>query len=225
MADKLRDFPDSHCTSGTLEYSALPKNNFMNRRDALRLLATGTALQIAPGSLFALLREARKLVDAPSAPRTLNSHQNDTVKAIAELILPRTDTPGATDVGTSEFIDLMLTEWYDEQDRTRFLNGLADVDLRTQALFGKKFVEATSDQQVEILNWLGQKMAAAAPVPRTRRSSSRRPSQDFYFMFRSLTLTAYYTSESGATQELHFQMIPDSHAGCMEVPSGKGRTE
>jgi hypothetical protein len=42
-------------------------------------------------------------------------------------------------VGVSEFIDLMLTEWYDEQDRTRFLNGLSDVDLRTKALFGKDF--------------------------------------------------------------------------------------
>ena len=197
----------------------------MNRRDALRLLATGTALQIAPGSLFALLGEARRLVDAPSAPRTLDSHQNDTVKAMAESILPRTDTAGATDVGTSEFIDLMLTEWYDEQDRSRFLNGLADVDLRTQALFGKKFVEATSDQQVEILNWLGQKMTAAVPVPRTRRSSSRGPSQDFYFMFRSLTLTAYYTSEAGATGELHFQMVPGSYEGCTEAQPAKGSGE
>jgi len=71
----------------------------MNRREALRLLATGTALQLAPHNLLAVLREARRLVDTPAAPRTLNAHQDSTVKAMAELILPRTDTPGATHVG------------------------------------------------------------------------------------------------------------------------------
>lgn len=194
----------------------------MDRREALRLLATGTALQLAPRSLLAAMREARKFVDASSSPRTLNAHQDATVKTMAELILPRTDTPGATDVGTSEFIDLMLTEWYDEEDRTRFLTGLAEVDLRTKTLFGGNFVEATPVQQAAILTWLGQKMtedADAAPRP---RRGSHAGTRNFYSMFRSLTLTAYYTSEAGATQELHFQMIPDSHDGCAPVPPAKG---
>ena len=84
------------------------------------------------------------------------------MKAMAELILPKTDTPGASDVGAGEFIDLMLTEWYDEQDRTRFLNGLSEVDQHTKDLFGKNFVEASPDQQAEILAWLGEKMTAEA---------------------------------------------------------------
>jgi hypothetical protein len=171
----------------------------MNRRDALRLLATGTALHLAPGSLLAAMREARKLVETPAAPRTLNPHQYTTVKALAELLLPRTDTPGATDVGTAEFIDLMLTEWFDEHDRTRFLNGLSEVDLRTKSLFSRNLVDVSPDQQAEILTWLGQRI--------------------------SLTLTAYYTSEAGATGELHFQMVPGSYEGCVEVPSAKGGTE
>jgi hypothetical protein len=195
----------------------------MDRREALRLLATGTALQLAPRNLLAVLREARRLVETQAAPRTLNPHQAATTTAMAELILPRTETPGATDVGATEFIDLMLTEWYDEQDRTRFLNGLTDVDLRTNALFGKNFVDGSPDQQAEILAWLGQKMTTEAEAsPRQRVSSSPVLSTNFYFMFRRLTLTAYYTSEAGATAALHFQMIPDSHAECAEVPLEKG---
>jgi gluconate 2-dehydrogenase gamma chain len=195
----------------------------MDRREALRLLATGTALQLVPLNLLAALREARRLVETQAAPRTLNAHQEATAKAMAELILPRTETPGATDVGATEFIDLMLTEWYDAQDRTRFLNGLTDVDLRTNALFGKNFIDGSPDQQKEILSWLGQKMTAEAEsLPRPRGSSSPVLSTNFYFMFRRLTLTAYYTSEAGATAALHFQMIPDSHAECAEAPSEKG---
>jgi hypothetical protein len=195
----------------------------MERREALRLLATGTALQLAPRNFLAVLREARKLLDTQAAPRTLNAQQFVTVKTIADLILPRTDTPGATDVGVTEFIDLMLTEWYDDRDRSRFLHGLADVDVRTQALFSKNFTEASSAQQAEILVALGGRMAGNAGRMRDpREDSDSLPDADFYRMLRRLTLTAYYTSEAGATQELHFEIIPDSHDQCVTLPTTKG---
>jgi hypothetical protein len=201
----------------------------MDRRDALRLLATGAALQLAPGNVLIVLREARTLLATPVPLRTLNPHQDATVKAMAELILPKTDTPGATDVGAGEFIDLMLTEWYDEQDRTGFLHGLSGVDLQTKDLFGKTFVEASPDQQAEILAWLGEKMTeeadAMGQARGERRGSSQGSSASFYPMLRRLTLTAYYTSEAGATEELHFQVIPDSHAGCATIPPSKGGVE
>ncbi len=199
----------------------------MERREALRLLAAGTVLQLSPVKLLAALREARKVLDAQSVPRTLNPHQDATVKTIAESILPRTETPGATDVGVSAFVDLMLTEWYDERDRSRFLNGLADVDVRTQALLGKNFVDASAAQQAEILIDFGQKMAARADGTR-EPSIGNEPQSDhvhFYSRLRELTLTAYYTSEAGATQELHFEVIPDSHDECAPLPAAQGSPE
>src|ERR1700716_4675783 len=108
----------------------------MDRREALRLLAPGAALQLAPGNLFAALREARALLGTQTTVRTLDPHQYATVTAIAELIIPKTETPGASDVRVGEFIDLIVTEWYNPEEKTRFLNGLADVDSRTQTLFG-----------------------------------------------------------------------------------------
>ena len=102
----------------------------MNRREALQLLATAAALPLAPRSLLAALQQARAVVATESTPRTLNPRQYASVKTIAELILPRTDTPGATDVGAADFIDLILTEWYEEPEKSRFLAGLADVDAR-----------------------------------------------------------------------------------------------
>src|SRR5579863_9843995 len=109
----------------------------MQRREVLRILATGTALQLAPRSLLAMLTQARKAMVDHAALQTLTPHQEATVKVMAELILPRTDTPGATDVGATQFIDLMLTEWYDEDVRTGFLKGLEDVDSRSLSLVGK----------------------------------------------------------------------------------------
>jgi hypothetical protein len=193
----------------------------MERRDVLRLLATGAVLQLAPRKLMAVAHEARKLLDSQTAPRTLNPHQFATVKTMAEMIIPRTETPGATDVGVAEFIDLILKEWSDDTERTSFLNGLADVDSRAQDLFSKIFLECSSAQQSQILVALGEEMLEAttdaAPRRRRRRSLGGAGSADFYPMFRRLTLTAYCTSEAGATDELHFQIIPDRHEECAQA--------
>ena len=191
----------------------------MRRREVLRLLATGSLLQLAPPNLFAVLREAQGLIQSQTLPRTLNAHQHATVKAMAEVIIPRTETPGASDVGAAEFIDLVVTEWYDEAERARFLSGLAEVNSRSQTVFGKEFVDCSSIQQSDILMALGEKMVEevgeqARPL---RRRGTSVPA-NFYAMLRHLTLTAYYTSEAGATDELHFEIIPGSYQGCPAEP-------
>src|SRR5262249_25418312 len=146
-----------------------------------------------------------------TALRTLNAHQNATVTAIADLIIPRTETPGAADIRVNEFIDLILTEWYTAEERDCFLNGLANVDVRTQASFEKRFTECSAAQQSEIMMTLGKQMtedANAVRLGRRYRGSVPNPDKNFFYMVRGLTLTAYYTSEEGATKELGFEIIP-----------------
>lgn len=188
----------------------------MNRREALRLLAGGAALHLPPAKMASVLREARAVLGAYPAVRTLNPHQSETVKVIAEMILPRTDAPGATDVGVTGFIDLMLTEWYDESERLRFLSGLADVDSRSQHLFRADFIGCPADQQAAILNALGDQMLEelGPSRPALWEESASASTANFYLMLRWLTLTAYFTSEDGATQALHFEIIPQRVDGC-----------
>ena len=197
----------------------------MHRREVLRLLATGTALQLAPRGFLVTLAQARTLLDPPTALRTLNSHQEAIVRTMTEMIMPRTETPGAADVGTTEFIDLLLTEWYDEPDRTLFLKGLADVDSRSKELFGKKFVDCSAPQQSDILVALGEQMVQdAAEHPRPQFDSSTSET-NFYAMLRRLTLTSYYTSEQGATEELHYEIVPGMFDGCHTITPAKGVSE
>jgi len=117
----------------------------------------------------------------------------------------------------------MLTEWYDEPDRARFAKGLVDVDARTQALFARNFVDCAALQQGEILTVLGEEMMVAMQRRRELGLSDDIPAEkeEFYPMFRRLTLTAYYTSEVGATEELHFEIIPSSHDGCVQITTSE----
>jgi len=193
----------------------------MQRREVLRLLATGTALQLAPSKWLVFAREARSLLAETQFRRTLNPHDDATLKALADMIIPRTDTPAASDAGVSEFIDLILTEWYDTPERAHFLEGLATLDSQSRTLFQRNFVDCSTEQKGKLLTELGAKMVEGA-VPGSRRRSVQRPAPpkaNFYADFRRLALTAYYTSEAGATQALHYEVIPEQYQGCNISPA------
>lgn len=190
----------------------------MDRRELLKLLAVSSALPAMPAEWVAAFRGIHESLGSP-ALRILNPHQDATVIAMAELILPQTDTAGAKAVRVNEFIDRIVAEWYSDEDRSRFLAGLTAVDSRTQTLFKEDFVDASPEQQSEILRALGEEMAQAtvalANAPRGYRGADPEPEDNFYFMFRQLTLTGYFTAEAGFTQQLHEEIIPGHFDGCM----------
>ena len=108
----------------------------MQRRKALQLLLGTAALPLLPRDVFALFQQAHGALPASRALKTLNPHQDATVTAIAEWIIPQTETPGAKAVRVNEFIDLILSEWFDEEDHAKFMAGLASVDTQAHELYG-----------------------------------------------------------------------------------------
>ena len=147
--------------------------------------------------------------------KTLNPHQNATVTIISEIIIPQTNTPGAKAARVNEFIDLILTEWYDEEEKSIFLTGLTDVDTRARNLFGKDFAECGEKPQLEILEALDDELAAVRAELRPGSTRRLPPERNFFFMIKQLTLIGYYTSQIGFEQELHGEIIPARHAGCV----------
>lgn len=183
-----------------------------------------------PTELLAAFRKAHAQLPAGYSLKAFNPHQNATVIAMADLIIPATETPGAKDVRVNQFIDHILDEWFTDEERARFLAGLDEVDVRTQNLFQKTFVEASPGQQAEILRYFGDEIAAAAEAvandPRPYRGAIPEPRDNFYLMFRKLTLTGYFTSEVGFTQQLHEEIIPGRYDSCVPFDSSappKGR--
>ncbi len=149
--------------------------------------------------------------------KSLDPRQNATVTIISELIIPQTDTPGAKAARVNEFIDLILAEWYDEEEKSIFMAGLTDVDVRARGLFGKDFVDCEAKSQTEILQALDDELAATRAEPEPRRRRRRPPERNFFFMIKQLTLIGYYTSQIGFEQELHGEIIPARHAPCVPL--------
>lgn len=156
----------------------------------------------------------------------LDPHQAETLRVIAEMIIPETDTPGAGAAKIPEFADLMLAEWSTEDERSRFRAGLADVDARSHAAFGGDFVAGTDAQRAAILTALDAEAQPAQGAQGAQARASRRPreralDQPFFQRLKAFTVFGYFTSEVGATQELHYEAMPGSYDGCADVRAAR----
>jgi hypothetical protein len=113
----------------------------MQRRDLLRAFGAATALAVLPGDAVA----AWARVAAGFQPADgLTEAQLRIVAALADAILPRTDTPSATDVGVPAFVNVIVAENYTDAERTSFMAGL-------DALAGASVdtIEAQADRRAE----------------------------------------------------------------------------
>jgi hypothetical protein len=201
----------------------------MERRQILRMVASAAVLPTAHSNFYNILHSIHASLPAGGALKTLDAHQHATVASMAELIIPRTHTPGAVDARVPEFIDMILSDWSDDRSRASFLQGLAEVDELSRDSFGKDFVGSSPAQQAEIMRLLGEGMAGDAQKiaanPRGGRGGLPEPYGNFYFTFRHLVLTGYFTSEVGAAQQLHFQVIPEHLDACAALAKEKSAPE
>src|SRR4051794_31313778 len=124
----------------------------------------------------------------------LSPSELDWLKSLVDAIIPRTDTPGASDAGVHLFIDRRLAA---NQPQTElFRAGMKAIDADAQARFGAAFPALTADQQVEILTAM--------------------QTQPFFRTMKGLTVDGYYTSEEGLTKELgwHGNTFVHEFKGC-----------
>ena len=56
---------------------------------------------------------------------TFSQDQHNQVDAISDIIIPSTDTPGAR-ARVAAFIDKMLSEWYEKDEKNAFIQELND---------------------------------------------------------------------------------------------------
>ena len=120
------------------------------------------------------------------APRFFSADEYAVVERLAELVIPRDDTPGATDAGVAEFIDFMVDR--DPGVQYRFRYGLVWLDARARKTQGRPFGDLAPAEQEDILGGLAY---------RARHRPGEEEGRAFFKLFREYTLMGFYTSRIG----------------------------
>lgn len=175
-----------------------PVNNGKLNRRALLLGAV-----FLVGGTAALTRFAQK--PAANAPQraVFSPDQFALLERVTEVMLPATDTPGAIGAGVPGFIRQMLAEWGSPETSAAIIGLLDSIEKQAWARYGAAFLTLTDERRLELMQAIDeQSIARQEPV---------------YGKFKYLVLLGYYHSEVGATQELHYELVPGAWRGCLPL--------
>ncbi|MGC4029779.1 MAG: gluconate 2-dehydrogenase subunit 3 family protein [Steroidobacteraceae bacterium] len=116
---------------------------------------------------------------------------------ISDLLIPTTDTPGASAAGVAGFVLLAL-----DSGVSGLKPALLDaVQAELDASAGGKFVGRPRNRQAGLLAELDRKaFAAASPAENSAEFAWRR--------IKSAIVAGYYTSEIGGSKELIYEPVP-----------------
>lgn len=185
----------------------------MNRREFLQCAAILVGSAGIAGHALALSQAQMTYLaaadDYVKQPATLfTASQRAIVAAAAEIIIPRTETPGAIDAGVPHFIELMVQDWLNDEERTLFMAGLKDLETRIPAEQGATFDQLATEKQLAVLEALE---AGASSSPWYAQGNVRRAyisDAPFICQLKELTIWGFFTSEVGATQVLRYNPMP-----------------
>lgn len=178
----------------------------MERRDLLRAFGAATTLALLPYQTVEAWARVAELQRGTRLPRGLTDAQLAFVSAVADTILPRSDSPGATDVGVPAFVDVIVSENYDDAERAAFVAGLAALDALARSSGGSSFAGLAPDARGQVLAEIEDDSNHHAEPAHT------------YWRLKGLVIHGYFTSEQVMKDVLHVQIMPGKFDGAAPMP-------
>jgi len=188
----------------------------MNRRKALQQagILTGGAFAI-PG-LLSLFESCQSEVGISWEPLFFSEPEALLVSTLVDVILPRTDTPGALDVNADRFMDLFYSKALTEEEKNQLRAQIASFDSECKANFGASFVMLSTLEQNKVLE--------RAEASSTKFNGSvwgtavnRQQDVGFYRQTKSMAIWAYCSSEKIGKEILAYDPIPGEYIGCLPL--------
>jgi hypothetical protein len=181
----------------------------VNRRGLLKSIVVLAGVVATPAAAQALF----------DGPQSLPGSTMALLTAVADTMIPATDTPGAIGAGVPAAFDKLVANWASPKRRGELLAALAAIDAKAGG-----FAALPPAERLAVLD--AHDRASAAPPVATQLKDEKDegmagspgytpdakvPAQDptpDYAKLKELLVTLYYFSEAGATVELRYEHNP-----------------
>ena len=114
-----------------------------------------------------------------------SAHELTLLTDIAELMIPRTETPGATDASVAAVLDGMMLSWAGQDTRKQFKRALKTLAKSAQQIHKKPYTSLRPKQRFELLS----------NIDKTAFSKTPNEASKDYRKLKELVFLIYYSSE------------------------------
>lgn len=129
------------------------------------------------------------------------------VSRISDLIIPRTETPGALDANVPGYLDGLMTDWASDDTRSNHREALQLIAARLDAASGD-FLSASEDTAIRVLTELDSNAFSGVSGLGGYRS------------LKSYITQAYFATEEGAMEELKWVAVPGRWDPSVDITAG-----
>lgn len=188
----------------------------MNRRDALRKTALLAGSAAAAPTLLSLLQSCTKQDRLTWQPVFFNEDQARFISSFVDTILPKTETPGALDVKTDIFMDLVFAKTYNKEAQEKLVADIEKFNADCKSTYGDAFANLSPEEKTACLK------AAEASSPKFNpkvwgTAVGTQEPVGFYRSLKSMAMWGYFSSEEIGKNVLSYDPIPGEFLGCIPL--------
>lgn len=152
------------------------------------------------------------LAKSAAAGRYLDADRFALLSAVADTIVPKTDTAGAVEANVPASFDALLKDWASAETRSQVTAALAEIDGLAREAKGQPFVRLDAQTRHDLLASHDAKSLKVLPAVMKGGVSSLMGFPNYanpgYGRIKELVVTLYYLSEPALTQELVYEHAP-----------------
>lgn len=201
----------------------------MERREAVKSIGLGSAALFTSSLFMGTLQSCTSAPYIDWSPVYLSPYDALRLEKICEAIMPKSDTPGATDAQVVQHIDQTLKVLTDSEDAEYLRKGLSIFVNKYESKQGADFEESTTEQITEYINGLFKIYDENPEMMREiwqQGQEEGEKSKEFlevYFVnnITDATIRSYFTSEIVGETVMRYDPVPVKYEGCIPYSSGE----
>ena len=168
----------------------------MNRRDLLKKGVYGLAGVTLSSALISSLQSCTSI--EKYSPLYFSKTEFSLLSNIVDFLIPKTETPGALEMKVPQFIDIIISETYDNESKNNFSNKL------------KLLIEDFKSNNIDLSDYNSMKSKFV-------NDFNNKIHQEIYNQIRDLTVWGFKTSKEIALNVLNYNPIPGYQLGCVDI--------
>jgi hypothetical protein len=211
----------------------------MDRRIALKNIGLSFGYVVATPTILSLLQSCKNENLVTWTPEFLSKDEGDVLTKLVDILLPKTDTPSASEVNVHIFIDKYAKEIMEEKDQNFFKMAMDKFTDKALSDAGKDKMKDLTSEDLEPVLANALKVSKEDEVKNFKLIDSYHQAVKageigvlddniarFAFMssLRGLTIWGFKTSEFIGEEVLAYLPVPGEYIGCgdlQELTEGK----